>query len=148
MEADLAGFLKKAVDAHRELGAAKGVTVQAAAIPKTVTPPKFDTDQIRRALDNLILNAVQNTPREGTVTVVAAEANGSLQLRVSDTGPGVAAHIQERLFEPFVTARPEGTGLGLAIAREIARTHGGEARLVSTSSSGTVFEIELPWRQS
>jgi signal transduction histidine kinase len=148
VEADLGTFLKKAADAHRELAAAKGVTVQASATPGTATAPEFDIDQVRRALDNLLLNAVQNTPRGGTVTVAAAEASGSLHLRVSDTGPGVAADIRERLFEPFVTARAEGTGLGLAIAREIARAHGGEARLVSTASCGTVFEIELPWRPS
>jgi signal transduction histidine kinase len=148
VEADLGDFLKKATDAHRGLAATKGVTVQAAAIPDTATAPEFDIDQVRRALDNLLLNAVQNTPRGGTVTVAAAEANGSLHLRVSDTGPGLAADIRERLFEPFVTARAEGTGLGLAIAREIARAHGGEARLVSTASSGTVFEIKLPWRPS
>src|SRR5207253_855063 len=90
--------------------AAKGVTVEAAAIPEAPTPPDFDIDQVRRALDNLILNAVQNTPRGGTVTVAAAETNGNLHLRVSDTGPGVAGDIRERLFEPFVTARAEGTG--------------------------------------
>ena len=148
VEADLDSFLKNATDAHRELAAAKGVTVEAAAAPEAPTPPDFDIDQVRRALDNLILNAVQNTPRGGTVTVAAAETNGNLHLRVSDTGPGVAGDIRERLFEPFVTARAEGTGLGLAIAREIARAHGGEARLVSSAPSGTVFEIELPWRPS
>jgi signal transduction histidine kinase len=148
VEVDLADFLKKATDALRELAAAKGVTVQAAAIPETATPPEFDIDQVRRALDNLILNAVQSTPRGGTVTVAAAEADGSLHLRVSDTGSGLTADIRERLFEPFATTRAEGTGLGLATTREIARAHGGEARLVSTASSGTVFEIELPWRPS
>src|SRR5947199_14413 len=120
----------------------------AAALPEPPTPPDFRIDPVRRGLDNLILNAVQNTPRGGTVTVAAAETNGNLHLRVSDTGPGVAGDIRERLFEPFVTARAEGTGLGLAIAREIARAHGGEARLVSSAPSGTVFEIELPWRPS
>jgi signal transduction histidine kinase len=60
----------------------------------------------------------------------------------------VPAEVRDRLFEPFATARADGTGLGLAIAREIARAHGGEARLVSTTSSGAVFEIELPWRPS
>jgi signal transduction histidine kinase len=147
-EADLGRFLHDATESHRELAAANGVTLQAAPLAGTPTAPKFDVDQVRRALDNLILNALQNTPRGGVVTVAAAEGNGHLHLRVSDTGPGVAADIRERLFEPFVTARAEGTGLGLAIAREIARAHGGEARLVSTTYSGTAFEIELPWRPS
>jgi signal transduction histidine kinase len=147
-EADLRSFLHDAIESHHELAAAKGVTLRAAPVPGAPTAPKFDIDQVRRALDNLLLNAVQNTPRGGTVTVAAAEANGSLHLRVSDTGPGVTGDMRERLFEPFATTRAEGTGLGLAIAREIARAHGGEARLVSTASSGTVFEIELPWRPS
>jgi signal transduction histidine kinase len=147
-ETDLGSFLKEATESHRELAAAIGVTVQAVPFAGSPAAPKFDVDQVRRALDNLILNAVQNTPRGGMVTVAAAEGNGRLHLRVSDTGSGVAADIRERLFEPFVTARAEGTGLGLTIAREIARAHGGEARLVSTTSSGTAFEIELPWRPS
>lgn len=110
-------------------------------------PPCFDADQIHRALDNLILNAVQKTPPGGTVTVEAAKRNGRLCLRVRDTGPGVPDGIRERLFEPFVTDRPDGTGLGLAIVREIARAHGGDAHLIG-AIRGAVFEIELPWRPS
>jgi signal transduction histidine kinase len=82
------------------------------------------------------------------VTVAAAERDGKLHFRVSDTGPGVPADVRDRLFEPFATARADGTGLGLAIARDIARAHGGEARLVSNTPSGAVFEIELPWQPS
>jgi signal transduction histidine kinase len=147
-KADLGHFLKETTDPHRELAAAKGVSLQAAPVPETPAAPKFDIDQVRRALDNLILNAVQNTPPGGVVTVAAAERDGKLRFRVSDTGPGVPADVGERLFEPFATARADGTGLGLAIARDIARAHGGEARLVSNTSSGAVFEIELPWRPS
>jgi signal transduction histidine kinase len=146
--ADLGRFLKETTEPHRELAAAKGVSVQAAPIPGTPAAPKFDIDQVRRALDNLILNAVQNTPPGGVVMVAAAERDGKLRFRVSDTGPGVPADVRERLFEPFATARADGTGLGLAIARDIARAHGGEARLVSNTSSGAVFEIELPWQPS
>jgi signal transduction histidine kinase len=147
-KADLGRFLKETTEPHRELADAKGVSLQAAPVPGTPAAPKFDIDQVRRALDNLILNAVQNTPPGGVVTVAAAERDGKLHFRVSDTGPGVPADVRERLFEPFATARADGTGLGLAIAREIARAHGGEARLVSNTSSGAVFEIELPWQPS
>jgi signal transduction histidine kinase len=147
-EAALGRFLKETSEPHRELAAAKGVSLQVMPVPGTIRAAKFDIDQVRRALDNLLLNALQNTPPGGVVTVAAMADDGKLQFRVSDTGPGVPAEVRDRLFEPFATARAYGTGLGLAIAREIARAHGGEARLVSTTSSGAVFEIELPWRPS
>jgi signal transduction histidine kinase len=108
---------------------------------------RFDVDQIWRALDNLILNGIQNTPAGGSITLSARRANDRLYLRVSDTGPGVPAAIADRLFEPFVTGRAEGTGLGLAIVREIARAHGGDAPLIP-SENGAMFEIELPWQPS
>jgi signal transduction histidine kinase len=147
-KADLGRFLKETTEVHHALAAAKGVSLQLAPVPATATAPKFDVDQVRRAVDNLILNAVQNTPPGGVVTVAAAERDGKLHFRVSDTGPGVPADIRERLFEPFVSSRADGTGLGLTIARDIARAHGGEARLVSNTSCGAAFEIELPWRPS
>ena len=147
-EADLARFLKETIEPHRELAAAKGIDLRIVPIPGAPGTPKFDIDQVRRAVDNLILNAVQNTPPGGVVTVAATADDGKLQFRISDTGPGVPAEVRDRLFEPFATARADGTGLGLAIAREIARAHGGEARLVSTTHSGAVFEIELPWQPS
>ena len=102
---------------------------------------------MQRALDNLILNAIQNTPAGGRVTVDTVHHEDKLFLRVSDTGPGVSEELRDRLFEPFVTARPDGTGLGLAIVREIARNHGGDVRLVATGG-GAIFEIEVPWRPS
>jgi signal transduction histidine kinase len=102
---------------------------------------------MQRALDNLILNAIQNTPAGGSVVVDAFPRDGNLLLRVADTGPGVSDEIRDRLFEPFATARSDGTGLGLAIVREIARDHGGDVRLVTTGG-GATFEIEVPWQPS
>ena len=102
---------------------------------------------MQRALDNLIINAIQNTPGAGNVTVDALRRNDHLVLRVADTGPGVDQELRPRLFEPFVTARADGTGLGLAIVREIARLHGGDAQLIS-SEGGATFEIEVPWQPS
>jgi signal transduction histidine kinase len=70
-----------------------------------------------------------------------------MSLKVCDTGPGVDASIEPRLFEPFVSGRADGVGLGLALVREIAIAHGGEARYLR-QPVGACFEVEIPWRAS
>jgi len=145
-EIDLAAFLELTAETHRELAATKGVKVVVEPAPAAVAWPLFDAEQMHRALDNLVLNAIENTPAGGSIEVVAEHCADKLRLRVRDTGRGVLDNIRERLFEPFVTGRAEGTGLGLALVREIARAHGGEARLVPTSQ-GAEFEIEVPLRK-
>jgi len=146
-EVDLASFIDNAVDAHRELAAAKDLILTAGTEGACSELPRFDPFQMQRALDNLILNAIQNCPPGGSVAVEARRRDGRLILRVADTGTGISNELRERLFEPFVTGRADGTGLGLAIVREIARNHDGEARHVPTPR-GATFEIEVPWRPS
>ncbi len=146
-EIELAGFVQAALEPHQELAAAKGVVLHSGTVAAGTPLPAFDPFQMQRALDNLILNAIQNTPSRGHIVVDALHRGDRLLLRVSDCGPGVGQDIRERLFEPFATARPDGTGLGLAIVREIARAHRGDARLVP-AASGAIFEIEVPWRTS
>lgn len=146
-KSDMRVFLDRAIEAHAELAASKTIKLGVAPGGHSPVAARFDVDQIRRGLDNLILNAIQNTPAGGSITLSATGENHKLHLRVSDTGPGVPTAIVDRLFEPFVTGRPDGTGLGLAIVREIARAHGGDAHLIA-SSHGAIFEIELPWQPS
>jgi signal transduction histidine kinase len=146
-ENDLNVFLERAANAHREFAAAKGIKLVVGPAPAGAAPPLFDTEQMQRALDNLVLNAIESTPTGGMIEVQSERRNGALAFCVCDTGSGVPHDIRERLFEPFVTGRSEGTGLGLAIVREIARAHGGEARFVPTNQ-GAKFEIEIPWRTS
>lgn len=146
-ETDLIPFLESTAEAHRELAASKGVKLVVGPTPTAAAQLLFDAEQMRRALDNLILNAIENTSAGGSIQVAAEHGDDKLFLRVRDTGQGVPADVRERLFEPFVTGRAEGTGLGLAVVREIARAHGGDARLVPTSE-GAEFEIEVPWRTS
>lgn len=146
-EVDLAAFLTRTVETHRDLAAARGVILTAGTGPAFAQLPKFDPSQMQRAMDNLIINALQNTPAGGAITVEAHRKNHMLLLRVADTGPGIAEEVRERLFEPFVTGRADGTGLGLAIVREIARHHHGDVRLVE-AAGGAVFEIEVPWQPS
>jgi signal transduction histidine kinase len=106
----------------------------------------FDERQLSRALHNLVANAAQHTPADGWITVAAAIGNGQLEISVEDSGPGIADDLKERIFEPFVSSRPEGTGLGLAIAREIVEAHGGTLRCVN-GRQGARFEIRLPRRE-
>jgi signal transduction histidine kinase len=146
VDADLTAVIEQVVETHAELAASKNIKL-GAAIEDSHLVARFDVNQIRRGLDNLVLNAIQNTPAGGSITLSAVRSNNQLRLRVGDTGPGVPEAIRERLFEPFVTGRADGTGLGLAIVREIARAHGGDARLIA-SPEGAIFEIELPWQSS
>jgi signal transduction histidine kinase len=144
---ELAPFLKSTVEPHQELAAANGLSLEAGTQEPDKSLARFDPSQMQRALDNLILNAIQNTPAGGRIVVDARRQTDKLLLSVTDNGAGVSEEIRERLFEPFATARAEGTGLGLAIVREIARAHRGEARLAQTER-GARFEIEVPWQTS
>ena len=144
-DVELSPFLKSAIEPHRELAAAKKLSLDAATAEQHGPLPRFDVFQMQRALDNLILNAIQNTPAGGRITVDAVRHGDKLVVRVSDTGPGVSEEVRDHLFEPFMTTRPEGTGLGLAIVREIARAHHGDARFMA-GGCGATFEIEVPWR--
>lgn len=146
-EVDLESFLARTVESHRDLADARGITLTVGTGPACSPLPQLDPSQMQRALDNLIINAIQNTPAGATIAVDAGRRDRSLLLRVADTGPGIAEDIRERLFEPFVTGRADGTGLGLAIVREIARNHQGTVRL-ARNTGGAIFEIEVPWRLS
>ena len=146
-EVDLATFLARTVETHRDLATAKGIVMTAGTGPASRPLPQLDPSQMQRALDNLIINAIQNTPAGGAIAVEAHRRDDMLLLQVADTGPGVADDVRERLFEPFVTGRADGTGLGLAIVREIARHHHGDVRLIQ-AAIGAVFEIEVPWQPS
>ena len=103
-----------------------------------------DRKALAGALTNLLENAVQATPTGGSVSLGAALEGAEVSFRVSDTGCGMDAALQERIFQPFFTTRAEGTGLGLAIARGVARGHGGDIAIVSTPGRGTTFTLRLP----
>ncbi|GAA1894212.1 sensor histidine kinase [Asanoa iriomotensis] len=109
-----------------------------------------DHDALRRAVGNLLSNAVRLSPEGGTVTVAAGSAPGWLWIAVADHGPGIAAGDQARVFDRFWRAPGNGggrdrrTGLGLAIVRQIAESHGGQVALHSTPGQGSTFVLWLP----
>ncbi|UPJ50105.1 HAMP domain-containing histidine kinase [Bradyrhizobium sp. 200] len=141
---DIAAFLTERVELFREQAASQEVELEARGGDAEA---RFDPARIAQAIDNLILNAIQNTPRGGRVTLSSERKGDRLVLSVADTGQGVPEAVRAHLFEPFVTGRSEGTGLGLAVVREIAEAHGGAVRAVHRND-GTTFVLELPWRPS
>lgn len=115
----------------------------------------IDERRIKQSLLNLIRNAIAFTPREGKIALSARrEKDGGIVLAVTDTGIGIAAEDQGRVFEPFERAQTPpradgktargGAGLGLSLVRNIAQLHGGAVRLESAPGKGTRVEIALP----
>lgn len=140
----LGAFLESCVAAHTERAAVKNITLRHRAHAEQGC---FDPEQMRSALDNLILNAIAASPPESQVIITAALQGESLILSVSDQGPGPPPDIREHLFEPFVTGRPDGTGLGLSVVCEVAKAHSGTVELI-TANNGTCFRIAIPWQLS
>lgn len=106
-------------------------------------PLFVDEDQIRQALLNLLINAVQAMPGGGTLTLRLAEEPGFLRIDVGDTGPGIPEDDIERVFEPFYSTKKSGLGLGLPIAHRAVADHGGYLRARSRPG-GTWFSVGLP----
>jgi signal transduction histidine kinase len=100
-----------------------------------------DRGQLRRALINLVRNALVAAGPSGQVVVVARRADGGVQWEVRDSGPGVAEGLGDKIFAPFFTTREKGTGLGLAFVREIARDHGSEVHVDRGEEGGARFRF-------
>ncbi len=98
---------------------------------------EVDASLVEGALLNLVLNAVDATPENGTIELQGAMSDDVLCIRIQNSGPAIPAADLEHIFEPFFTTKPAGTGLGLAIARGIARAHGGDL-WVSANEEGCV----------
>lgn len=105
----------------------------------------LDRRRIGSVLANLLANALEAMPTGGSIHISTIAAEGSVVIRVVDTGPGIAPEIRDRLFQPFVTARkPNGWGLGLAQARQAVIDHGGDMWLESPTGRGACFAFSLP----
>ena len=109
--------------------------------------PQADPTLLRRALENLILNALDAMPAGGTLTVRTAQRSGAVRLEVTDTGEGLTPEECARLFTPYYTTKRHGTGLGLAIVQSVVSDHSGRIEVESAPGAGTTFRIELPLEQ-
>jgi signal transduction histidine kinase len=135
-----AGMQPQATERHVEL------RIESDSLP----PIDADPDRLRRALTNLVDNALRYTPPEGRVTLHAEGRPGAVRISVRDTGSGIPAEELPRVFERFYqvdksrAGNGHGSGLGLAIVREIATAHGGDVLVESQPGSGSEFTITLP----
>ena len=123
--------------------AARGVTLQLEGLA-ALAPVAVHANTLRRAVQNLVQNAVEATSQGGIVRLVGQSTATQIQLHVQDTGSGMAAAQLGQIFEPLYTTKPGGTGLGLYIVQEIVAAHGGQITVVSEEGQGTTFTITLP----
>ncbi|PNU19647.1 sensor histidine kinase [Geothermobacter hydrogeniphilus] len=107
-----------------------------------------NAEQLKQALLNLVLNAMQAMPDGGILRVTTGQKGNQLFIAVSDSGQGISAEMQNRIFDPFFTTRHEGTGLGLAISGRIVRGHGGRIDVNSEPGQGATFTLSLPCSES
>ncbi len=106
-----------------------------------------DGDRVLQIISNLLSNAFHWTPDGGRIGIELAQENGTIQVAVEDTGPGIAPAERERIFRPFFSNdRHRGTGLGLAIARELSVALGGRLQVESEPGHGSRFVLVLPAR--
>lgn len=103
-----------------------------------------DRDMLRRAVFNLVLNALDAMPDGGELVITSYEGSEHVELEIADSGPGLSDETRQRAFEPFFTTKQGGTGLGLAIVYRIAEVHGGGVLAQNCHEGGAAFTIRMP----
>jgi two-component system nitrogen regulation sensor histidine kinase NtrY len=141
---DLGRLVLDTLGLYRDLK--PGVELKAEVAPE-VAEVWLDAEQIRRALINLLDNAVEATDAPGRVTVVAHRDTlngGHVRIRVADTGRGIPPEAKDKLFLPYFSTKGRGTGLGLAIVHRIVSDQGGSIAVHSQAGRGTTIDVILP----
>jgi signal transduction histidine kinase len=128
----LSHLLKDRIGVQRDLG--------------DLPPVECIRSQIDQVFLNLLANAAQAIPGEGTISIETRVTDGMASVRIADTGPGIPADVIGRIFDPFFTTKPvgEGTGLGLSISYEILKKHGGDIKAENRPQGGAAFTLRLP----
>lgn len=103
-----------------------------------------DADQMQQVLINLLINALDATPKSGLVSLRVFREAQCVVVEVRDTGGGIAAHLLDKVTQPFFTTKVGGTGLGLAICSQLVDLNGGTLRIVSSEGQGTTVRLFLP----
>ena len=121
---------------------AQSIRVMTDVVPTTQV--SADREMLRRAVLNLMLNAIDVMPDGGELAITSFESPSGFDLEIADSGPGLQREQLLRIFDPFYTTKPTGTGLGLAIVHRIAEAHGGQVIASNCPEGGAAFTIQLP----
>ncbi|MDQ1592983.1 MAG: hypothetical protein QOG71_3610 [Pyrinomonadaceae bacterium] len=150
-DVDLPALVREICEPFEQLAREKGLTLKQEDAPADLPPVRADRPKLRRAVVNLLSNALKFTPTGGSVTVSVERVGGdAVRLSVTDTGVGIAADDLPSLFDKFEQARhratrgEKGTGLGLYITRQLVELHGGTINVESEVGRGSTFSFTLP----
>ncbi len=138
---DLDAMLAEVLQLYRDLK--PGVAVES-RIEAAAASVRFDPEQLKSVLINLLDNAVEATEPPGTVTLSTALDNGHVLLHVADTGRGIPVEDMGKLFLPYYSTKGRGSGLGLAIVHRIVTDHNANIHVASNQPRGVVFTLEIP----
>ncbi len=111
---------------------------------ETLCQFRFDVHQVKQAVLNLLINAIDATREGDTIMIRTVARNGAADVIIKDTGAGIPEDVLPEIFRPFYTTKTRGSGLGLPCVERIVRDHGGDVMVASTPNSGTEFRITLP----
>ncbi len=139
-------FLDGAIEAVHPMSAMTGVVLETDfATLGDEAGVEMDATQMRRVVHNLVINAMQASPRDtGRVVVRGTVTDDGLTVLVTDNGTGIPVDRLPMIFEPYYTTKEDGTGLGLAISKRIVEEHGGTIGAESQAGRGSTFTVRLP----
>ncbi len=148
-EHNLSDLISDTLEAFRLVAERRAIQLDGDVGPD-IDPVIMNASKISRVLDNLVQNAIQNTPKGGTIQLSVGRISGSVEVSVSDSGTGIPEEDLMRVFEKFYRAEPArsrssgGSGLGLAIAKGIVEAHGGSIQAENGQNGGAIVTFSLP----
>lgn len=119
----------------------------ASELPEQPVTVEAHRDQIKQAVLNIAINALEVMPDGGTLGLALEPDTSEARIRVSDTGTGIPEGMRDRIFDMHFTTKQSGTGIGLYVARSIFEAQGGSVRTASTGPEGTTFQLTLPLQE-
>lgn len=145
---EMSGFFRQCINEQKGLGQAKKITIQN-EVGNEIIQKNVDRKLLKRAVQNIISNAIKFSHPNTTVKVSSKVDKGSIILKIVDSGVGIPAHLQNEIFTKFSSAQRTGTsgeastGLGLCFTKQCIERHGGEITFKSTEGLGTKFYVKL-----
>lgn len=127
-----------------------GVSIRSAYAPELPEVP-IDRKYLQQALLNLLLNArqaIEGSAKAGEIFITTRRNGGSIEISVTDTGPGIPPEVLPRIFDVYFSTKKGGTGLGLPTTKRIIEEHGGKLKVETEVGKGTSFTIQLPFPKS